>query len=424
MSIAGRLTSHAFTWSLLLLAALVSGCASKPPLPTDDRDYRARAEHAVEDGIRVSVSVLSTAENEQVFGFPLWDKHVQPIWMEVENSGTEELLLMLLSIDRDYFTPSEVGWMTRTPGYPVIPEVAARFPRAHIPITIPPGAQRSGFVYTNHDPGVKALAVDLIGDRTNHRFEFVLPVPGFEADFDRVDLDGHYAADQLRDLDDDGLRAYLASLPCCVLGGDRKTDGDPLNLVVVGDGLDMLATFARQGWDMTETIRGDTVWQTIKSSVFGARYRTSPISPLYVFGRPQDVALQKARQTVDERNHLRLWLAPVTFKGEDVWVGQISRDIGVKLTRRTIVTHAIDPMVDEARLFVLLDLAASSYLGRIGFVEGVGKATREQPRFNYTDDDYYTDGLRAVLFLSDQPKTYQDIEWLDWAAMPSGLDME
>jgi hypothetical protein len=213
-------------------------------------------------------------------------------------------------------------------------------------------------------------------------------------------------------------------LPCCVLGGDRKTDGDPLNLVVVGDGLDMLATFARQGWDMTETIRGDTVWQTIKSSVFGARYRTSPISPLYVFGRPQDVALQKARQTVDERNHLRLWLAPVTFKGEDVWVGQISRDIGVKLTRRTIVTHAIDPMVDEARLFVLLDLAASSYLGRIGFVEGVGKATREQPRFNYTDDDYYTDGLRAVLFLSDQPKTYQDIEWLDWAAMPSGLDME
>lgn len=407
-----------------MLAALLSGCASKPPLPTDDRDYRARAEHAMADGVGVSVSVLSTAENEEVFGFPLWDKRVQPVWLEVDNSGAEQLLVMLLSIDRDYFAPSEVSWMSRTPGYPLKPEVAERFDRAHIPIMIPPGARRSGFVYTNHDPGAKALAVELIGDQTPHRFEFVLPVPGFEADFDRVDLDGHYSADQVRDLDAEGLRAYLATLPCCVLGGDRETDGDPLNLVVVGDGLHMLATFARQGWDLTETIRGDTVWQTVKSSVFGARYRTSPISPLYVFDRPQDVALQKARQTVDERNHLRLWLAPVTYKGQDVWVGQISRDIGVKLTRRTIVTHAIDPMVDEARLYVMLDLAASTYLGRIAFAEGVGKATREQPRFNYTDDDYYTDGLRAVLFLSDEPKTYQDIEWLDWALLPSGSDRE
>jgi hypothetical protein len=117
-------------------------------------------------------------------------------------------------------------------------------------------------------------------------------------------------------------------------------------------------------------------------------------------------------------------LAPVTFRGQAVWVGQISRDIGVKLARKTLVTHAIDPMVDEACLFVLLDMAASRYLGRIGFVEGVGKATREQPRFNYTGDDYYPGGLRAVLFISDQPNTYQDIEWLDWALLPSGLNIE
>ena len=64
------------------------------------------------------------------------------------------------------------------------------------------------------------------------------------------------------------------------------------------------------------------------SSVFGRRYRTSPVSPLYVFDRPQDFALQKARKTVDERNHLRLWRAPVDFEGKPVWVGQLSRDIG------------------------------------------------------------------------------------------------
>jgi hypothetical protein len=239
-----------------------------------------------------------------------------------------------------------------------------------------------------------------------------------------VDLDGHYRPDEMRELDPDGLRAYLESLPCCVLGGDRKTPGDPLNLVVVGDGLQMVAAFVRQGWDLTETIRGDTVWGTIKSSVFGARYRTSPISPLYVFGRPQDVALQKARQTVDERNHLRLWLAPVTFEGREVWVGQISRDIGVKLSSKTFVTHKIDPMVDEARLYVLFDLASSQYLERLGFTEGVGVSRSDAPRYNYTEDPYYTDGLRAVLFISDEPRTYEEIEWLEWAILPGDLDIE
>jgi hypothetical protein len=66
------------------------------------------------------------------------------------------------------------------------------------------------------------------------------------------------------------------------------------------------------------------------SSLFKARYQTSPISPLYLFGRRQDIALQKARESVDERNHLRVWLTPWRYDGKEVWVGQISRNIGVR----------------------------------------------------------------------------------------------
>jgi hypothetical protein len=150
------------------------------------------------------------------------------------------------------------------------------------------------------------------------------------------------------------------------------------------------------------------------SSVFGSHYRTSPVSPLYLFDRPQDGALQKARQTVDERNHLRLWRAPVNFEGTPVWVGQISRDIGVKLSSKTIVTHKIDPVVDEARFYVVLDLLTSRYLGRFGYTKGVGHASFEAPRYNYTDDAYFTDGLRLVLFLSKNPVAYEEIQWLDW----------
>jgi hypothetical protein len=328
----------------------------------------------------------------------------------------------LLSIDPDYFSPSEVAWQARGAG--AYANFLRRFAQAHIPIIIPPHSRRAGFVFTHLDPGAKAVTVQLIGERDMRTLAFVLPVPGFEADFDRIDLHGLYRLQERRDLNLEGLRAYLESLPCCVLGGDRTTPGDPLNLVIVGDRLHMLATFVRQGWDLTETIRSDTVWSTVMSSLFGSRYRTSPVSPLYVFDRPQDLALQKARQTVDERNHLRLWIAPVTFAGADVWVGQISRDIGVKLSSKTFVTHKIDPMVDEARLYALFDLARSQHLARIGFAGGVGAAALDAPRYNYTEDPYYTDGLRAVLFLSQQPRSYQEIEWLEWALLPSGLDIE
>ena len=40
---------------------------------------------------------------------------------------------------------------------------------------------------------------------------------------------------------------------------------------------------------------------------------------------------------MDERNHMRLWLAPIHYRGDDVYVGQISRDIGVKFSPKTLV---------------------------------------------------------------------------------------
>ena len=196
--------------------------------------------------------------------------------------------------------------------------------------------------------------------------------------------------------------------------GDGETPGDPLNLVIVGDGRHLLATLVRRGWDLTETMRKDTVWRTAISSVFRSMYRTSPVSPLYLFDRQQDVALQKIRGTVNERNHLRLWLAPVRVNGKSVWVGQISRDIGVKLVSKTLVTHKIDPLVDEARLYLTLDIAGSNTLQELGYVKGVGLSTPAAPRFNYTKDPYYTDGLRVVLVLAEERVSLDSISHLPW----------
>ena len=410
----------------LLLFLLLTGCAISPPLQTESLDYRARAETQIDGGVRVSAVVLSPQETQTSFAIPLANKGIQPVWIEIENQEDKEFYLMLLSIDPDYFSPSEVAWMFRSYGESILDDEESleekgnlddkidMFMDKHIPVVVPPHSTVSGYVYTNLDPGGKAFGVELFGENEARLFEFVQLVPGFKADFMRVDFDQLYPPNELQDLDLEGLRQYLETLPCCVLGGDRKTAGDPLNLVIVGDGPHVLATLVRRGWDFTETMRGDTMWRTATSSVFGSKYRTSPVSPLYLFDRPQDIALQKARNTVDERNHLRLWRTPVTLDGQNVFVGQISRDIGVKLSSKTFVTHKIDPVVDEARLYITLDIVASQTLRAVGYVKGVGYSDRKAPRFNYTKDPFYTDGLRVVLILGEDRLSLDSIEYLPW----------
>jgi len=400
--------------SLALLAPLlVLSCAVSPP-QTEPMDYRARAETQNGDHVRVSAAVLSPQETEQTFPVALARKHVQPVWIEIENRRDSELVLMLLSIDPHYFAPSEVAWMFRSEQRLGLEALMNLFLDQHIPVVVPPGSTVSGYVYTNLDPGAKAFAVELIGDEEMHVFEFAQLVPGFHADFMEVDFHRLYPAEEIHNLDREGLRTYLEQLPCCVLGSDREALGDPLNLVIVGDARHLLATLVRRGWDLTERVRLETAWRTIASSVFGSRYRTSPLSALYLFGRPQDFALQKARNNVDERNHLRLWLAPVTHEGQNVWVGQISRDIGIKLSAQTLFTHKIDPVVDEARLYVTLDVAASQSLQALGYVKGVGRSDRSAPRFNYTRDPYFTDGLRVVLILGKKRLPLDRIDELPW----------
>lgn len=399
--------------TLIPLLLLLAGCAVDPSR-NEPIDYRGRAESQVEGGVSVSAVVLSPQETAHSFAMPLADKNVQPVWLEIDNREEKEFFLMLLSIDPEYFSPSEVAWMFRKQGDDSLEDKIKILASRHIPVIIPAKSTVSGYVYTNLDPGAKAFAVELFTEKDLRSFEFAQLVPGFEADFMRVEFEKIYPQTEARDLSQAELRLYLEALPCCVSGGDQKTPGDPLNLVIVGDGRHLLATLVRRGWDLTETMRKDTVWRTAISSVFRTLYRTSPVSPLYLFDRQQDLALQKIRGTVDERNHLRLWLAPVRVNGKSVWVGQISRDIGVKLVSKTLVTHKIDPLVDEARLYLTLDIAGSNTLQELGYVKGVGLSTRAAPRFNYTKDPYYTDGLRVVLILAEERVPLDSIVHLPW----------
>jgi len=249
-------------------------------------------------------------------------------------------------------------------------------------------------------------------------FTFFIQVPGLHIDHHNVDWDKLYAADEYKELDAQALKAYLADQTCCTTDKTAKGDGDPVNLVVVGTPDEVYAAFIRAGWDETETITGSTSWKTMRSFVGGGEYRYSHVSGLYVFGRPQDVAFQKARDNIHERNHLRLWMSPVTYQGVPVWLGQISRDIGVRFTKKTITTHKIDPDTDETREFLLADLAYSQALAKFAYVEGAIPAPIDEPRGNFTGDPYFTDGYRLVMWVTSTPVDTNDVEFVDWNIPP------
>jgi len=414
------------------LALALAGCAAPPPAATPD--YRSRAVTRTEGGLRVATAVLSASESATLYGAPLAGKGIQPVWISVENREDRAYYLLSPGLDPNFFPASEAAEsMAADPSQPQ--QSAAldrRFRELAFRNPVLPGATASGFVLTNLDEGIKFVQLDLVSSGRARTFAFLVTVPGFRADYDVSEVFQRdiYQPGQVVDYSDEAaFRAALEALPCCVVNEKGSKNGDPLNLVVVGGLDDAFPAFARRGWRPTEDKWTGSILKIVSSALSGERYRYAPVSNLYLFGRPQDLALQKARDNIHQRNHLRLWLSPTRWQGRQVWVGQISRDIGSRLTLHTptFTTHKIDPDVDEARSALTQDMAYSQNLAKIGFVKGVGAAPRSAPRENLTTDPYFTDGLRSVLVFDRHPTSLSAVDFFPWerdahgdAARPQG----
>jgi hypothetical protein len=277
---------------------------------------------------------------------------------------------------------------------------------------IPPGKQVSGFLFTPLDEAIKRVDVVLLGRSHSLAFHFTIQVPGLVLPHPVEE------ADKAEELNEAALALWLEQQPRCTGNARGTLEGDPLNLVIVGDRASILECLG--SWDETESLTLGTAWKTAKAFVLESQYRYSPVSPLYLGGREQDLALQRARLSLNQRLHLRLWTTGVRLDGQPVWIGQVSRDIGVRFTPRTwnLTTHQIDPDVDEARDYVLNDLLIAGRVARLGFVPGVQAATAVAPRHNLTGDPYFTDGLRAVAVLS---RTRTAPAFLSWSSVTPSM---
>src|SRR5579863_9331079 len=392
----------------------------------EDRSFIERANTLREREVEATVAVPSDRESERIFGVRLARDGLQAVWLEVANGTEEHLWLDRLQLDPDYYTPLEaahlvhfamgkrlmafglLGWLV-LPLLPLLPlklwsaraanrrmnEVfrAAGFPTG----MIAPGKKVNRFLFTPLDEGLKRIEVRLLGRSYSLNFPFTVEVPGLKLPHPKPQVTG---VDNTRELDEAALQLWLERQPRCTSNARGTTEGDPLNLVIVGDRASIQECLST--WDETESITLGTSWKTAKAFLLESQYRYSPVSPLYLGGRQQDFALQRARRSLNQRLHLRLWTTDVRFDGQPVWIGQVSRDIGVRFTLKTwnLTTHQIDPDVDEARDYVLDNLLGTGRVARLGFVPGVQAATAAAPRRNLTGDPYFTDGLRAVAVLS------------------------
>ncbi|MCK6458475.1 MAG: LssY C-terminal domain-containing protein [Planctomycetes bacterium] len=425
-----------------LLARILTTRYRPEPL---SRGFLERAQVQESPLAEVALAAPDPDEAARLFGVHLSRKGVQPVHLRITNRAKTPLRLQMLGLDPSYFTPLEAAQVSRfsiwkgiwtlgvlawmigpllllLPSRLVTAWLANRrmervFRAQALPLRpIMPGATSGGFAFVGYVAGTREFKVRLLSAGASMQgrkaaaaavpaaeFAFSVSVKGIEADHFAKDLATEGPAEEC---DVAALVERLRAMPAATAGRKGRGSGDPANLVVIAELETILSAFADR-WNETETITLATCAKTVKAFLLGSEYRSSPVSPLHLFGRSQDVALQRIRSSIHERLHLRLWKSPLRFEGAPVWVGQVSRDIGVRFTWRTwnLSTHRIDPDVDESREYVVEDLLNALRVEAVAYVDGVGACAEEAPRRNLTGDPYFTDGRRAVLYLSRERTT-------------------
>ncbi len=398
--------SRDFACSMAL--AFVAGCIGQPyrPVPLESVPLASRAQTQQSGRLRVTAAVPTPEEAEAIFGFPVYDRRVQPIWLEVENGGADRVRFAPVGTDRNYFSPMEV-WYTNQGRFTKQGslELQQRLSELAMPRRIPKGETRSGFVFTHVSPGTKSFAVDLFGrEGSDYNFSFFIDVPGFEPDHADLDFQALYAPDEIRDVDRAGLRQVLGALPCCATVPPGGASGLPLNVIFVGPGQDALTALLRAGW--YEVSRPSSELELIRSP--------------QLYERVPDAVFRLVRGGAAERNELRVWLAPIRIAGDPVWVAQMIHYIERPTTLGTLLLDArLDPDVDEARNYMLQRMWYAQSLDRFAFVAGERLDTAGDLSAFFAGSRYFSDGHRLVLWLSAEPVSLLETRTLDWDDLPA-----
>ena len=194
----------------------------------------------------------------------------------------------------------------------------------------------------------------------------------------------------------EGWRHYehhpsLAAFPKVTTNADGIS-GDPLNVGLIGTRAEVMAAFAAAGWRQAARLGLRSDLEIAESVVMDRPDPTAPVSNLYLWGRPEDLAFEQAVGTsARERQHVRFWRADEAGRdGRPLWTGSASFDRSVGFSHLTgQITHHIAPDIDAERDRLMADLAAAGQLQTTYQVTGVGPTLNGH---NAEGDRYFTDG--------------------------------
>jgi len=193
----------------------------------------------------------------------------------------------------------------------------------------------------------------------------------------------------------------LAGKPMVTRTGDG-IPGDPLNVGMVGDRDDVARGLHAAGWFPADplTLRADAA--IVGSVLLGRPDPTAPVSPLYLDGRPEDVAYElPSGDSARQRHHVRLWkVLDSGEEGRPVWLGSATFDRSVGMSDYTgQLTHDIAPDVDAERDFLVGSLSSAKMATELYQISGVGPTLHGR---NGEGSRYWTDGeLRIVVLVED-----------------------
>jgi len=174
--------------------------------------------------------------------------------------------------------------------------------------------------------------------------------------------------------------------------------GDPINIALIGSQADVIHAMLEAKWFPADPITLETSLRIAVDSVFRKPDDEAPVSPLFLFGRKQDLAFeQPVGDSPRQRHHVRFWRWDEKRDDREVWFGSVTFDERVGLSHTTgQITHHIGADVDAERDRLIAGLQTSRQTEKVYWVNGFHK---ELSGKNGGGDPWHTDGRLEVAVL-------------------------
>ena len=113
---------------------------------------------------------------------------------------------------------------------------------------------------------------------------------------------------------------------------------------------------------------------------------------------------------------LNLWLTPMRIGQEPVWLGQTVTVVRGSGTAGD--NSLVSPDIDAPYIYLMQNFWYSQSLTRIGFVRAGEAVSSAAPIETFGGWRYYSNGMRGVLWLSEDPVALDRVHHLKWEQMP------